>query len=255
MLLKDKVAIVTGSGRGIGEGIARRMAAEGAKVVIAELDERQAAASASQIRETTGEAIAMPTNVTRSADIDAMVAETLKRYGRIDVLVNNAGIRHATPIIEMQDREWHDTLATNLSGVFFCLRRVAQEMVKAGHGGTIVNIASVAGLRGFPNRAAYCVAKAGVILLTKVAALELAPHRIRVNAIAPGLIETPMTARYASADDPDSKMMAERIVSAIPLKRWGKPADIAAAAAFLASDEASYITGTTLVVDAGLTAA
>jgi len=127
-------------------------------------------------------------------------------------------------------------------------------MIKAGVQGAIVNIASIAGLRGFLNRAAYGVTKAGVINLTQVAALELAPKRIRVNAIAPGLINTPMTERYANPTDPDSQMMAQKFVATVPLGRWGKPTDIAAAATFLASDEADYITGATLVVDAGLTA-
>jgi 3-oxoacyl-[acyl-carrier protein] reductase len=255
MLLKDKVAIVTGAGSGIGQGIAMRFATEGAKVVVAELDQRKAAATAAQIAETTrSEALAIPTNVARLEDVNAMVTKTLERFGRIDVLVNNAGIRFASPIVEMSDEEWHNTLATNLTGPFFCLRRVASEMIKSGVEGAIVNIASIAGLRGFLNRAAYGVTKAGVINLTQVAALELAPKRIRVNAIAPGLINTPMTERYANPKDPDSQMMAQKFVATVPLGRWGKPTDIAAAATFLASDEADYITGTTLVVDAGLTA-
>jgi NAD(P)-dependent dehydrogenase (short-subunit alcohol dehydrogenase family) len=255
VLLKDKVAIVTGAGSGIGQGIAMRFATEGAKVVIAELDQRKAAATAAQIAETTSsEALAVPSNVARLQDVNAMVTKTLERFGRIDVLVNNAGIRLASPIVEMSDEEWHNTLATNLTGPFFCLRRVASAMIKAGVQGAIVNIASIAGLRGFLNRAAYGVTKAGVINLTQVAALELAPKRIRVNAIAPGLINTPMTERYANPTDPDSQMMAHKFVATVPLGRWGKPTDIAAAATFLASDEADYITGATLVVDAGLTA-
>ena len=182
MLLKDKVAIVTGAGSGIGQGIAMRFATEGAKVVVAELDQRKAAATAAQIAETTrSEALAIPTNVARLQDVNAMVTKTLERFGRIDVLVNNAGIRFASPIVEMSDEEWHNTLATNLTGPFFCLRRVASEMINAGVQGAIVNIASIAGVRGFLNRAAYGVTKAGVINLTQVAALELAPQWIRVN--------------------------------------------------------------------------
>jgi len=255
MVLKDKVAIVTGAGSGIGEGIALRFAKEGAKLVVADLDEARGMATAAKIQDLGHEATAVTTNVARVQDVDAMVQRAQARYGRVDILVNNAGIRYASAIIEMPDDEWHDTIATNLTGEFFCLRRVARAMVNQGRGGAIVNIASVAGMRGVRNRAAYCAAKAGVILLTQVAALELAPHGIRVNAIAPGLIETPLTARYAHAEDPDSRMMAEKIVASIPLGRWGKPDDIAAGAVYLASDEAGYVSGTTLIIDAGLTAA
>lgn len=254
MNLKDKVAVVTGAGSGIGEGIALRFAREGAKVVIAELDEQKGKSTATKIQGMKGEALVVPTNVARVEDVNAMVDKTLEAFSRIDVLVNNAGIRHASPIVEMPDEEWHSTLATNLTGVFFCLRRVAREMVKGGVKGAIVNIASIGGIVGFRNRAPYCAAKAGVILLTQVAALELAPHQIRVNAIAPGLIETPLTARYLTATDEDSRMMAEKLAASIPLGKWGQPSDIAAAALYLASDEAAYVTGTTLTVDAGVTA-
>lgn len=254
MMLKDKVAIVTGAGSGIGEGIALRFAREGAKVIVAELDEQKGKATAAKIQEMKGEALVVPTSVARVQDVDAMVDKTLERFGRIDVLINNAGIRYATSILEMPDEEWHNTLATNLTGVFLCLRRVAREMIKRGGEGVIVNISSIGGMRGIRSRAAYCAAKAGVILLTQVAALEFAPHKIRVNAIAPGLIETPLTARYLTGTDADSRMMAERLAATIPLGRWGQPADIAAAALYLVSDEAAYVTGTTLVVDAGLTA-
>lgn len=254
MRLKDKVAIVTGAGSGIGQGIALRFAREGAQVVVAELDEQKGKATAAKIQEMEGEAFVVPTHVARVQDVEAMVDKTLERFGRIDALINNAGIRYAAPILEMRDDEWQNTIDTNLTGVFFCLRRVAREMVKGRVEGAIVNIASIGGMRGIHSRAAYCATKAGVILLTQVAALEFAPYKIRVNAIAPGLIETPLTARYLTGTDPDSRMMAERLAATIPLGRWGQPADIAAAALYLISDEAAYVTGTTLVVDAGLTA-
>ncbi len=255
MLLKDKVAIVTGAGSGIGEGIALRFGQDGAKIVVAEVDEKKGKATAAKLKELKADALVVPTDVSRVQDIDAMVAKSFQHFGRVDILVNNAGIRFASLIIEMPDEEWLKTIGTNLTGVFFCLRRTAAEMVKRGIPGSIVNISSVAGMRGIRNRAAYCAAKAGVISLTQVAALELAPHNIRVNAIAPGLIETALTAHYLTGTDPDSKMMAEKFAATIPLGRWGQPSDIAAAATYLASQESSYVTGTTLVVDAGLTAA
>jgi NAD(P)-dependent dehydrogenase (short-subunit alcohol dehydrogenase family) len=254
MMLKDKVAIVTGAGSGIGEGIALRFAKEGAKIVVAEMDEKKGTATAAKIRDMKGEVLAVSTDVSRSQDVNAMVAKALERFGAIDILVNNAGIRFASTIVEMPDEEWLNTIGTNLNGVFFCLRSVAAEMIKRKVAGAVVNIASVAGMRGIRNRAAYCSCKAAVILLTQVAALELAPNKIRVNAIAPGLIETPLTAHYLTGTDPDSRMMAEKLAASIPLGRWGQPSDVAAAAVYLASDEASYVTGSTLIVDAGLTA-
>lgn len=254
MKLQDKVAIVTGAGSGIGEGIALRFAREGATIVVAELEPQKAEATVTKINAVQGKGFAVPTKVARVQDVERLVDQVLQNCGRLDILVNNAGIGHAAPIVEMRDEEWQATLDTNLTGGFFCLRRVAQEMIKGKVAGAIINISSVAGMRGIRSRAAYCAAKAGLILLTQVAALELAPHQIRVNAIAPGLIETPLTARFLTGEDQDSRMMAEKIVASIPLGRWGQPADVAAAALYLASEEAAYVTGTTLVVDAGLTA-
>ncbi len=254
MTLENKVAIVTGAGSGIGEGIALRFAKEGAKIVVAEVDERKARATAAKIQEMKREVLAVPTNVSQVQDVNGMVAKTLERFGTIDILVNNAGIRYASTIVEMPDEEWLNTIGVNLNGVFFCLRAAAREMVKRKVSGAIVNISSIAGMRGIRNRAAYCSCKAGIILLTQVAALELAPNNIRVNAIAPGFVETPLTAHYLTGTDPDSKMMAEKLAASIPLGRWGQPSDIAAAAVYLASDEAAYVTGSTLVVDAGLAA-
>lgn len=254
MILDGKVAIVTGAGSGIGEGIALRFAKEGAKVVVAEMDEGKGRATAGKIEKAGGDALVVATNVARVRDVEAMVDRAVERFGSIHILVNNAGIRHAAPIVEMTDEQWQSTLNTNLSGGFYCLRRVARQMIDSGVAGAVVNVASVAGMRGIQNRAAYCATKAGLMLLTKTAALELAPHGIRVNAIAPGLIETPLTMQYARPLDADSRMMADKIVATIPLRRWGQPADVAAAAVYLVSDEATYVTGATLIVDPGLSA-
>jgi NAD(P)-dependent dehydrogenase (short-subunit alcohol dehydrogenase family) len=253
MSFRGKVALITGAGSGIGEAIAIRFAKEGAKIAIAELDENRARNAERKIAESGGEAVAIPTDVTQVREVDRMLDAAVQRFGKIDVLVNNAGIRPISSILEMPDEHWHQTLATNLNGTFFCLRAVARRMVEQGGGGAIINITSIVGLRGVRNRAHYGASKAAIINLTQVAALELSPHRIRFNAIAPGFVETPMTAHYLTATDPDTKLVVEKTIANIPLGRWGQPSDIASAAFFLASAEATYVTGTTLVVDAGVT--
>ncbi|HTY54051.1 MAG TPA: SDR family NAD(P)-dependent oxidoreductase [Candidatus Binataceae bacterium] len=254
MKLDDKVAIVTGGGSGIGEAIAMRFAHEHAKVAIADIDHERAKRTEGKIADLGGDALAVPTNVTQVAEVDRMIDAVLGRFAKVDILINSAGIRPISSILEMPDEHWHQTIATNLTGTFFCLRAAARAMVGQGTGGAIINLASIAGLRGVRNRAHYGASKAAIVNLTQVAALELSPHRIRINAIAPGFVETPMTAHYLTATDPDTKLIVEKSIANIPLGRWGQPSDIAAAALYLASDDASYVTGTTLVVDAGVTA-
>jgi NAD(P)-dependent dehydrogenase (short-subunit alcohol dehydrogenase family) len=253
MSFDEKVAIVTGGGSGIGQAIAMRLAKERAKIVIADLDEGRARTTEGKISDLGGAALAVKTDVSQVRDVNGMVDAALGRFGKVDILINDAGIRPISSILEMPDEHWHQTIATNLTGTFFCLRAVARVMVRQGTGGVILNLASIAGLRGVRNRAHYGATKAAVVNLTQVAALELAPHKIRVNAIAPGFVETPMTAHYLTATDPDTKLIVEKSIANIPLGRWGQPSDVASAAAYLASDEASYVTGTTLVVDAGVT--
>ena len=255
MTLTDKVAVVTGGSRGIGRGICERLAADGAVAIVADLDAAQAERTAAGIAAAGGKAIGLALDVTRQADIDGLVETVVARCGRIDVLVNNAGIFDLAPLLEQSRESWERIHDVNVKGLFFMLQAAARQMVAQGDGGRIVNLASQAGRRGEALVANYCASKAAVISITQSAALALAEHRITVNAIAPGIIETPMWsvvdglfAKYQGLPAGEPK---RRAVEAIPAGRIGTPEDIAAAAAFLASDDAAYITAQTLNVDGG----
>ena len=251
MILKEKVAIVTGGGSGIGEGIALRFAREGARLVIPDINLEGAEKTRASIEALGQEALSIQADVSNSEEIDRVVKEALERFGRIDILVNNAGIRYSTPFLELSEEDWNRSIAVNLNGVFLFMQRVAREMIRLRTGGRIVNIASVSGFVAVSNRASYCATKAAVIQLTRVAALELAKDDIRVNVIAPGIIETPLTQRYKAALDQDSIMMRS-ILATVPLGgRMGSPNDVAEAALYLASEASCYVTGSTIVVDAG----
>jgi NAD(P)-dependent dehydrogenase (short-subunit alcohol dehydrogenase family) len=237
----ERVAIVTGGASGIGRSIGRRLAADGARVVIADRDLPGAEAAAAEIGGT-----AVHTDVTLAGDVDRLMAGVRDQFRRLDVMVNCAGIGKMGSLLETTDDDWHQTLAVNLTGVFLCSRAAARDMVAARRG-KIISIASVVGVVGFPGRVAYCASKAGVVALTKAMALDCAPFNVQVNAICPGPVLTPMTAaRFA---DPD--VLAAKLTE-IPLGRMGQPADVASAAAFLASSEADWITGHALVVDGGM---
>jgi len=253
MKLKDKVAIITGAGSGIGEGTAIRFAQEGARIVIPDIDGEKAERTAEKVRQLGQQALPLQVDVAKSTEVDAMVEKVKSTFGPINILVNNAGIRYPTALLDLSEEEWNRTLAVNLTGIFLCTQRVAREMIKDQIAGSIINISSIAAYKAVRNRAAYCASKGGVISFTRVAALELADKNIRVNAIAPGIIDTPLTAHYKTSMEEDSQAMRAFLAN-VPLGRWGQPADIAAAALFLASDEASYVTGTTLIVDAGMMA-
>ncbi|MDR7418878.1 MAG: glucose 1-dehydrogenase [Armatimonadota bacterium] len=239
--LQDRVAIVTGAASGIGRAIAVRFAGEGARVVIADRDRDSAEAVAAEIG---GHAV--PTDVTRAGEVGQLFAGVLASHGRLDVLVNSAGIGKLGGLLEATDEAWHETLAVNLTGVFLCARAAARAMSPA-RAGKIINIASVVGVIGFPGRVAYCASKAGVLGLTKAMALDCAAFNVQVNAICPGPVLTPMT----SARFSDPETLAEKLLE-IPLRRLGQPDDIASAAAFLASADADWITGHALVVDGGM---
>ncbi len=246
MRLQGKVAIVTGGGAGLGKAIAHRLAEEGADVVIGDTDETAAQAVAAQIQALGSRAAAVRTDVTRKSEIEALVEQAMQ-LGPIDILINNAGVEEITPLLEIPEEEWDWTLDTNLKGVFLCSQIVARAMIAEGQGGKMVNIGSIAGIMPPRKEPHYAASKGAVHVLTKQMALELAPHDITVNAVAPGVIKNGLSTHHSLAD-PEQ---AERIAKGIPLGRVGSPLDISHAVLFLVSEEADYITGVVLPVDGG----
>jgi len=243
MMLQGKVAIITGSSRGIGQGIAIRFAKEGARVVVNGRSEEAMKETLDLIKKAGGTAIGVAADVSDAAQVKRLVSETVKKFGKLDIMVNNAGIVDEAPITEMTAETWNKMIAVDLTGVFYGIQEAAKAMKK---GGAIINTSSIAALMGFNGLAHYCAAKGGVVSLTQEAALELATKKIRVNAIAPGVIETDMT--KSIRDDPAEM---KSTLARIPLKRLGQPADVAGAALFLASDLSDYVTGQLIVVDGG----
>lgn len=246
--LSGKVAFVTGAASGVGEAVARLFAAEGASVVVADISE--AGRSVAQSLEARGSsALFVRLDVTRPADVEAAVREAVQRFGGLDVLVNCAGTAMPfTPVESVTDEMWQATIDVNLRGVFHTCR-AAVPILKARGQGAIVNVASVAGVRARPGLTAYCAAKAGVILFTRALALELAPHGVRANALLPGPTRTPMLARFTPHLTPEEG--GRRFIESVPLGRLAEPEEIARAALFLASDEASFVTGACLGADGG----
>lgn len=243
--LEGKVAVVTGASRGIGRAIALKLAEEGAKVVV-NYSGSQAKAEevVAMIQENGGEAIAVQASVSQTEEVTALMDAAVKTYGSLDILVNNAGITRDNLLMRMKEDEWDDVLNTNLKGVFLCTKAVTRQMMKQ-RAGRIINISSIVGVAGNAGQANYVAAKAGVIGLTKTTAKELASRNILVNAIAPGFIETEMTEHLP--EDIKQGMLTQ-----IPLAKLGQPEDIAKAVAFLASEDANYMTGQTLHIDGGM---
>ena len=245
MTLEGKTALVTGASRGIGREIALELARQGANVAVNYAgSEGKANEVVDEIKAIGKEAFAIKCDVSNSDEVTAMVKETVDRFGKLDILVNNAGITKDNLLMRMKEQEWDDVININLKGVFLCTKAVTRQMMKQ-RVGRIINIASVVGVSGNPGQANYVAAKAGVIGLTKTTAKELASRNITVNAIAPGFITTDMT-------DKLSEEVKAEMLKQIPLARLGEPKDIAKMTAFLASDDASYITGQTIHINGGM---
>ncbi len=250
--LAGKVALITGGGTGIGRGTALAFAREGAKVAVAGRRVEKLQEVVSEIKAAGGEAIAVACDVSRAADAQNAIRKTIEAFGRLDVLVNNAGVLHVSTIEEIPEEDWDRLIDANLKGPFLMCRAALPEFRKAG-GGAIVNVGSVLGLVAMKKRAAYCASKGGVTLLTKAIAIDHGHENIRANCICPSIVETELVSQLFNTPNGD-RVKRERLAT-IPLGRMGRPADIAELAVYLASDESSWLTGAAIPLDGGLTAA
>jgi 2-deoxy-D-gluconate 3-dehydrogenase len=247
----NRIAIVTGAGKGMGGAFSVALAHAGADVVVTELPGREedSEETAERVREAGRRAMVAPLDVTEQASIQALVDRVLDEWGRIDILINNAGMNIRQFAVDLTEDAWDQIIDTNLKGVVFCSQAVGRHMVERGEGGKIISISSQLGVVGEGQRIAYCASKAGVVNVTRVLALEWAPHRVNVNAIAPTYVRTPLVDKLL-ADD----AVRESIVRRIPLGRVAEPEEIAGAVVFLASPASDFVTGHTLLVDGGWTA-
>ncbi len=249
MRFENKRVLVTGAGSGIGQATCLAFAREGAAVAGADMNLEAAQETAQKVTAMGGKAAALQLDVTQPDFVNAVVKRTENELGGIDILVNSAGVREIVAFLELDFAEWQRVISTNLNGTFLCSQAAARQMIAQGQGGKIINLASVAGLVGVPNRAAYVSSKHAVVGLTKEMAMELAEHDIQVNAIAPGVVETGMTAGYF--DDPH---VVESVRKLHPARRWAQPEEIANLILFLSSAEAHFMTGATYPIDGGFMA-
>jgi len=243
--LAGKCALVTGGSKGIGLGMAQALAHAGADIVIVSRNLAEGEAAAQQMRAMGRKSIALSCDVTSPAAVNEMVAKAVAAFGKIDILLNNAGMNIRKPVVDIAEEDWDKVMDTNLKGIFLVAQAVGKEMIKQ-KGGKIINIASIMGVVGMPWLAAYCSSKGGVVQLTKVLALEWAQHNIHVNCIGPAYIRTPMTAGWLN-----DKERLNAILGSTPLGRLGEIEDLAGPVVFLASDWSNYVTGHTLLVDGG----
>ena len=244
MRLKDKVALVTGGARGIGRAIALSFAKEGADIVVGDVNLEEAQKTCQDIEALGRKSLAIQLDVTDYAKCEEAINKILDKFTKVDILVNNAGITKDNLLLRMSEAEWDAVLGVNLKGTFNCIKAVSRPMIKQRQG-RIINIASIIGIIGNAGQANYSASKAGIIALTKSAAKELASRNINVNAVAPGFIQTDMTAKL-----PEELKL--KMQEGIPLNRFGAPNDVAAVCLFLASEDSSYVTGQTIVVDGGM---
>ncbi len=245
MKLKDRVAIVTGGGKGIGEEICLGLSKEGAKIVIAEIDIDNSEKVIKKIQDNGSEAILVKTDVSDEASINNMVEKAIKHFGKIDILINNAGIRHIKKLLEHSKKDWDDMISVNLTAPYLSCKAVIPHMLKSGKG-KIINFGSIASFMGRPDRVGYVAAKSGVLGLTRALAVDLTGKNINVNTICPGLISTPFNQKFAKDPTHGETWGKETIVG-----RWGKPKDIVGAAVFLSSDESDFINGSEIKIDGG----
>jgi glucose 1-dehydrogenase len=246
--LEGKIALVTGSSQGIGQGVAVRLAQEGAKIIVNYHSHPEGAEDTlKQIRDAGSDGIAVQADLGKTSEIDSLIQQSIAKYGQIDILVNNAGLEKRDSFWDVTESDYDLVLHVNLKGVFFTTQAFVKQLMARKAPGRVINMSSVHEELPFPHFASYCASKGGLKMLCRNLAIELAPYNITVNNVAPGAIETPINAKLLN----DKEKLAE-LLGNIPLRRLGKPEDVSGAVAFLASSDADYITGTTIIVDGGL---
>ncbi len=248
MRLESKVAVVTGAGTGIGQGIALALSKQGASIVVDYVGKPSVAQDTiEKIQAGGGKVLGIDADISQQADVQNLVDQTVSHFGRLDIFVNNAGIEKKFAFVDYPLEEWNKIIAVNLTGTFLCSQAAARQMIKAGQGGRIINISSIHEDLPLLTNAPYCATKGGIRMLMRTIAVELAPHNITVNNIGPGAVYTPI-----DKDVEENKEMNSKILAGIPLGRWGRPEDIGELAVYLSSDAASYVTGSTYFIDGGM---